>query len=56
MRDVLMFGVVFVYLVYGAPIASEFGGAPAAFGAVFLLLVTWMVSRAVSMIREDRSR
>ncbi len=53
MRDVFMFAVVLVYLGYGAPVASQFVGGPTAYGAVFLLLVTWLVARAVSMIRDQ---
>ncbi len=54
MRDILMFGVVLVYLFYGAPVVAPFVGAPTAYAAVFLLLITWVGARAVSMFKEDR--
>ena len=52
MRDLIMLFVVLAYMFYGAPVAAEFVGGPTAFGAAALLLVTWLVARTVSMIRD----
>jgi uncharacterized membrane protein len=54
MRDLIMFVVVLVYMVYGAPIASEFVGSATAYAAAMALLIVWGVTHVMSAFRADR--